>query len=95
MAGYLPGSFSNDIYFVQVVLAIEFRGRGLAGTAEDLLAKKHKLPTLTATIEKSNIASLKSHLNAGFKELDQEKLNSMREKGFLKENQTRLVKRYR
>lgn len=92
IVGYLPGASTKEVYFVQIAIAPEFRGTGLVGIAEDLLASKHELPALTATVDKSNVASLKAHLKAGFQEIDSAKLASMREQGFLKEGQTRLVK---
>ncbi|MEI7741059.1 MAG: GNAT family N-acetyltransferase [bacterium] len=80
--------------FVQIVLAPEFRGRGLTSRAEDELARLHELKTLFATINNDNFASLKAHSKAGFTILSEEKLTHLRELGKLKPNQIRMEKNY-
>jgi len=94
--GFIPkqNSKGEKIYLVQIVLLNEFRGKGITKLAEDLLAEKYHLPHLYATIEKSNIASIKAHLKAGFQEVDKITLNTLYKNGFIKKGQTRLLKEY-
>jgi len=94
VVGYLSGAVNKEVYFIQVAITPKFRGVGLAGISEDLLAEHYKLPVLVATIETANTSSVRAHLKSGFQELPADKLAYLREKGFLKVGQTRLVKRY-
>jgi len=96
VVGYIPmqNSKGENQYFVQIIISSEDRGKGLTKLAEDLLAKTYHLSHLFATIDTNNIASLKAHQKAGFCEIDREIIASLREKGFLKVGQTRLIKIY-
>jgi RimJ/RimL family protein N-acetyltransferase len=94
VVGFIPSKASDGSGFVQIIIAPEFRGKGLVKLAEDFLAKRHNLKQLFATIKKDNIASIKSHQKSGFVLLDDYRLNTLRATGFLKENEIRLVKKY-
>ena len=94
IVGFIPAKFPEHAGFVQILLIPEFRGKGLVKQAEDILVKKHKIKTLFATIKKSNLASIKSHKKIGFREISKEQINNLREKGFLKDDEIRLVKNY-
>ncbi len=70
----------------------KIKGKGLAGKAEDLLAKKHKLKVLYATIKKTNIASRRAHQKIGFQELTEQEQEKLRKEGFLAADEVRLKK---
>lgn len=94
LVGYIPAKFSKDSGFVQIIISSELRGEGIVGVAEDLLARKHNLKILYATVKKENVASIRSHQKIGFKMIDDKKLSELRKKELLKENEIRLEKEY-
>ena len=94
IVGFIPVVSDDGAGFVQIVLAKNYRGMELLAKAEDLVARVYQLKTLYATVEEGNIVSIKSHIKAGFEILEEERIETLRKKGFLKENEIRLVKNY-
>ena len=94
VVGFIPVVSDDKAGFVQIVLSENYRGKGVLAEAEDLVARVHGLKILYATSEEKNVASIKAHIKAGFRVLEKEKIEMLKQKGFLKENQIRLVKSY-
>lgn len=94
IVGYIPCKNPENSGFVQIILSPEYRGKGLVRQAEDFLAKKHNIKLFYITIKNNNIAAIKSHEKSGFVLLNEYKLKSLREKGLLKDDETRLSKEY-
>lgn len=94
IVGYIPAKFPPQSGFVQIIIAKDFRGMGILKIAEDLLAEKHNLKILYATIAKGNKASIISHLKSGFKLISDDRLIKLRDDDLLKENEIRLEKVY-
>ena len=92
IVGFIPSKF-KDMAFFQILIAPEFRGQGLTKEAEEMLAKEHRITEMLATIKKDNVTSIKAHEKAGFEYLPEQKLIDLREKGFLKDDETRLIKK--
>lgn len=92
IVGFLPSLKNKKEGFVQIILDKKFRGKGFVGEAEELLAKRHKLKILFATIEKANIPSIKAHRRMGFKILDECRLKKLIKMGLLKKEEIRLSK---
>jgi len=63
----IVGLIIKNRYFFQIILESKCRGKNLVKISSDLIMEKFKLKKLYATIDKSNIASLKGHEKAGFK----------------------------
>lgn len=93
IVGFIPGKI-KDTGFIQIVIDPKYRGKGYVQKAEDLIAKKYKLKALYATIKMENIISIKAHEKAGFEMFSNEIINDYRTKGFLKNNEIRMIKRY-
>lgn len=107
IVGFLASMKNKNEGFVQIILDRKFRGKSMLADAvashrgksmlaraEEMLAKKYSLKKLYATIEKTNLASIKSHKKAGFKMIDKERLKKLREMGLLKEEGIRMEKNY-
>ena len=91
VVGFIPSRFEKNSGFIQIALIPEYRGRGILRKAEILLAEKHGLKRLYATIDKDNIPSITSHLRAGFRSISKTESTELRDKGLLDENSIRLV----
>lgn len=94
IVGFLPPKniALADTGFVQILLKPEYRGRGLLGEAYELLASRHNLKTLYATIYKDNQTSIRAHQKIGFRLLPKEKMDYLRERGLLDKDDLRLEK---
>ena len=94
VVGYLAPktNASADTGFVQIVFLPKYRGKGLIRKAYDLLATKHELKTLYATIYEKNTTSIRAHEKLGFKLLSPEKIADLRARGLLDHDDVRLEK---
>lgn len=94
VVGYLPPQNVSlgDTGFVQILIKPEYRGRGLMGEAYELLAARHGLKTLYATIYKDNLTSIRAHQKIGFRLMSEDKMVFLRKKGLLDEDDVRLEK---
>ena len=91
IVGFIPTKF-EDMGFIQIIIAPEFRGQNLTKEAEEMLAKKYGLKELLATIKKENTASIRAHEKAGFQDIPESNLEELRKKGFLKDDDIRMSK---
>ncbi len=94
IVGYIPAKSPDHSGFVQIVITPKHRGEGIVEVAENLLAQKYNLKILYATIEKTNVTSIRAHQKIGFTALDNKKLTDLKEKGLLKGSEVRLEKTY-
>lgn len=78
--------------FVQLIIKSNFRGKGFYNSAMDLIMDYYKFDSLQGTIDLENFAALKAAKKYGFVILPDEKMDNLRQKGFLQENQIRFVK---
>ena len=92
VAGIIPSRKLSDTAFPQIVLASDWRGKGLIGPIYEKLADWHDLRTLYATIEKTNKSSQLAHEKIGFKLLPEEKLTDLRKRDLLGEDKVRFEK---
>lgn len=91
IVGYHPTGLS-DTGNVEIILAPEFRGKGLIGKVYEVLADHHNLKNLYATINRRNMTSLAAHEKIGFKRLSEEKLSELRARGLIGPEEVRLAK---
>jgi len=92
IVGYFIPLFPKHSGFIQILIDIKFRGKMFAEQAMNMLIKKDKLDVLFATLEKTNFSSLKCLSRIGFKFVSKERMDDLRQKGFLEENELRLIK---
>jgi len=92
VVGYHPTSL-RDTGNVEIILAPEFRGKGLIEKVYETLADRHGLKNLYATINRRNMTSLSAHEKIGFKRLSEEKLTELRSRGLLGSEEVRLEKK--
>jgi len=89
-AGCVIGDKFSDHGFYQVYVAEAFRGKGLLCVIAKAVFKKLKLNTMSSTILKRNVKSIKSHIKAPcFKPIDKEREKFLRGKGYLKPTEVR------
>ena len=94
VVGYIPFRDEHREGFAQAIVLPAFRGHGIAGIADDLLAKEAGLIRLHVTITTTNIPSLHSIVRAGFTQVSEEKLTELRAQGKLNADQIRFTKEY-
>lgn len=92
IVGYYPTSLP-DTGNVEIILAPEFRGKGLIEKVYTELAEKHNLKNLYATINRRNMTSIAAHEKIGFKRLSEEKLSELRAKSLIGSEEVRLEKK--
>jgi len=92
VVGYIPAKFPDHAGFIQVVIDLKFRGKSIVGISEELVAQKHNLIILFATIKSNNIASIRAHEKIGFTMLSDKETEELRNKGFLKTDEIRMAR---
>lgn len=83
----------NNTFF-QIAIHDKYRRMGLVKIGSDLIAEKHNLSKLYATIENDNIASINAHIKAGFVKLSDKIISNLIKDNKLKSDQIRLIKTY-
>ena len=91
ITGLFPGKSNKKIGFFQIYIEKQYRGKGILKIAANLIFQKYNLSILVSTIKKSNVASIKAHIKAGFKELDKEQQDRLIKKGLQKKDEVRYV----
>ena len=84
----------EDEGFGQIVIHPDYRGESILEKAYNLLVKKYKLSVLYVSINDKNIASIKSHLRAGFKKASESRQKKLRGLGYLHKGYSRYIKNY-
>jgi len=86
---FIPENHPGHGHF-QIYLIKEFRGKKLLPIVSKLVFQKLKLNSMSSSIRKDNIASIKSHENSKvFKKINKEKELYLRKNSFLEKNYIR------
>ena len=88
--GYIKANEKNT-GFLQILIDPSYRGRGLFKFAVDELLKQENLKRLYSTISIYNEPSINAHLKYGFKFLDDDTIEKLRQHYFLSDTKTRMV----
>ena len=81
-------------YYFQIAIHKAFRGLGLLNIAANLIATKHNIKKLYATIYGDNVTSLNAHKTAGFVEISKSEAEEKRKDGRLEKGATQLYKEF-